>query len=90
MYCWLCGANETRLVRDHCHLTGFIRGILCEQCNNYIGFYEKWKLPRRNRQLNYFAWVDFLRVKLSWYLNRHTELRYPGATFEEVAQAWPL
>lgn len=30
--CALCGFRE-RLVRDHCHETGLIRGLLCNPCN---------------------------------------------------------
>jgi hypothetical protein len=25
---------------DHCHQTGFIRGVLCVSCNTKLGFYE--------------------------------------------------
>lgn len=25
---------------DHCHTTGFIRGVLCVSCNTKLGFYE--------------------------------------------------
>lgn len=25
---------------DHCHQTGFIRGVLCPSCNTKLGFYE--------------------------------------------------
>lgn len=30
--CAMCG-HEDRLVRDHCHMTGFVRGLLCSGCN---------------------------------------------------------
>ena len=26
---------------DHCHATGFIRGVLCNSCNIKLGWYEK-------------------------------------------------
>jgi hypothetical protein len=25
---------------DHCHSTGKVRGILCHQCNTYVGYFE--------------------------------------------------
>ena len=43
-----CGICETttpggrfgKLVMDHCHKTGFVRGLLCTPCNMRLG---KWK-----------------------------------------------
>ncbi len=41
--CAICGSKpipdtpKTRLVVDHCHRTGKIRGILCDLCNTAIG-----------------------------------------------------
>lgn len=31
--CAWCGDDRVRLVEDHCHDTGFIRGLLCNGCN---------------------------------------------------------
>ena len=45
--CWVCGATESvvagkpaRLVVDHDHQTGKIRGILCHYCNMAVGLGE--------------------------------------------------
>ena len=39
--CAICRRNEEpdgrRLSIDHCHDTGVVRGVLCNQCNNGIG-----------------------------------------------------
>lgn len=34
--CALCGGVRV-LVRDHCHYSGFIRGLLCPSCNSREG-----------------------------------------------------
>lgn len=31
--CGWCGYEEDRLVKDHCHKTGLVRGLLCVSCN---------------------------------------------------------
>jgi len=40
--CAICGQPEKdlkrRLAIDHCHITGHIRGLLCNRCNCFLGF----------------------------------------------------
>ena len=39
--CSICGViPEKRLCLDHCHKTGKIRGLLCENCNRGIGMFQ--------------------------------------------------
>ncbi|WMM35554.1 hypothetical protein [Vibrio phage PJN101] len=35
--CLICNTTEGRMVLDHCHTTGKIRGCLCSNCNTAIG-----------------------------------------------------
>lgn len=47
--CALCGVHVNEfdnrgmpsLVHDHCHETGYIRGLVCIPCNTLLGGYEK-------------------------------------------------
>jgi hypothetical protein len=38
--CAICGRSESKLVLDHCHATGKIRGALCQVCNTALATLE--------------------------------------------------
>jgi hypothetical protein len=38
--CKICGEKPKRLVVDHCHTTGAVRGLLCVRCNSCLGWFE--------------------------------------------------
>lgn len=37
MSCEVCGSSS-KVVVDHDHITGFVRGVLCDKCNLSLGF----------------------------------------------------
>lgn len=39
--CAICGRATSRLFVDHCHTRGYVRGLLCQTCNTFLGWYEK-------------------------------------------------
>lgn len=49
--CKICAgkSGSERLVTDHCHTTGIVRGILCEKCNSWLGKIEGSK-PLQERK----------------------------------------
>jgi hypothetical protein len=51
--CALCG-NARQLVVDHCHRSGRVRRLLCENCNKGLGFFND-----ESRLLQ--AAIDYLR-----------------------------
>jgi hypothetical protein len=55
--CAICGKSDSlgrRLAVDHNHITGKIRGLLCNRCNRAIGFVDE-SLNRLQSIANYLS-----------------------------------
>lgn len=53
--CKICKANDVDLVIDHCHESGVVRGLLCNNCNWGLG--------------NFKDNVDFLQAAKEYLIN---------------------
>ena len=75
--CLICGCAD-KLVRDHNHKTGMIRGLLCNLCNRWLGTYEANK--NRTRQCGrrrFKQWVEKYKQSIEEHLKRDTGILYP-------------
>lgn len=64
----------TRLVIDHNHTTGAIRGLLCSQCNTQVGNVEngnQWGIAWLRRNGDSAVVPDYL-TKIRLYLSAHS------------------
>lgn len=55
--CAVCGVTSSRLVIDHCHASGKVRGLLCNRCNYGIGVFKDSAVQLENAAM-------YLRVEL--------------------------
>jgi Recombination endonuclease VII len=44
--CESCGSTKTRPVADHCHAHGWVRGLICRQCNGLMGLIDQRITPQ--------------------------------------------
>ena len=51
--CWIC-EEESKLVIDHCHTEGHVRGLLCGRCNSGLGFFRD-RVALLNRASEYLS-----------------------------------
>ena len=95
--CDICGITVTglkakggsqdshRLVVDHDHITGNIRGMLCDRCNGSLGWIDKYlqkkgesgyeqlftkPLPKTSRKKPLRLWFETNKEKIIAYLNK--------------------
>ena len=101
--CAICGELTEKLVLDHDHSTGQVRGFLCNRCNIKIGYVERKggvdiSEEFYNQVLDYlhhppvrrcrFAFLEPLKTMVSKDLGMHGEhVPYPKKLREMVLQA---
>lgn len=44
--CEACGGTASRLVADHCHAHGWVRGYVCKGCNSHMKFIDQRATPK--------------------------------------------
>lgn len=50
--CAICGKEDVKLVIDHCHGSGRVRGLLCTRCNVGLGIFGE-SVESINRSIAY-------------------------------------
>lgn len=60
--CLIC-RRSAKLVIDHCHETGRVRGLICSPCNTHVGWIES--VPGFHQRVEtYLAASDYADVLL--------------------------
>lgn len=86
-FCNICGAfaaetKTKRLVPDHNPNTGYIRGDLCDRCNNYVSIFEGDKeKPKKNKAFK--IWLQIYGPRILTHLTTNT-----GILFKERSWKW--
>ena len=85
--CEICGTTENpglKLVRDHNHATGYIRGLLCSPCNSRLGHYETGVLFYKYRA-SYSHWLELHKKKIEEYLIKPpTSILYTKSVRDDI------
>ena len=77
MSCEICGRSDGRVVRDHNHQTGMIRGMLCERRNCWLGIYESNNQREKQRgRRRYREWATTFATVIERYLLSETTIPY--------------
>jgi DNA-binding XRE family transcriptional regulator len=47
--CVVCAVSDVQLYRDHCHVHGWIRGLVCRRCNGMMSVVDAGSIPRGSK-----------------------------------------
>lgn len=76
LLCPICLSQVSKLVRDHNHQTGYIRGCICDQCNGWLGllerFPENYYLRKKPGRRRWRRWVYDNAERIWLHLQRNT------------------
>lgn len=80
--CAICGGegftmathHKTKLVVDHCHSTGVVRGLLCHNCNRALGLLQDSRLVLENA----IKYLEGATTILKEYTSSDVEARGPS------------
>lgn len=78
--CTICGAKK-ELVRDHCHRTGYIRGILCNSCNIHLGTLQSVKKKRSNK---WHVWYEEYEDKIEEFRKYHVSIPFKSFASKKI------
>jgi hypothetical protein len=79
--CLICGRKPERLCVDHDHLTGVVRGLLCQSCSKALAFVKDSSSVLRSLANDYLPWCERLAQGLE---ERVTQERYHSVRSPEV------
>jgi hypothetical protein len=90
--CAICG-KKRRLVVDHCHASGKVRGLLCSPCNLAVGFMESagWLQSAQAYLLDHpaaLALGDGVEAALEAVRRPKASSRYEGVFWDNTRQKW--
>jgi hypothetical protein len=80
--------SGNRLSTDHSHITGIIRGLLCQRCNRVLGKIEDPRFWRENTIALLRAAADYLEHLPAILALGREVYTYPGKLGTDVHRQW--